>query len=571
MKSEATLAPSISNPPPAPWWGLSRRGIALLALVAIATIAVYLPSLRNGWVADDLPILVQNHAIRTSSYITNAFTHDFLWSTSSHDPNTQAHSDYYRPLALVWFAINAQLFGVNHPAPWHLMKIVLQVVAVLLCFRAAQLLTGEVVVAMLAAAIFGLMPAHVEPVAWASAIPEQLSTVFELAALIFLIQRKPGLIGTKLGWSRGLMLSALFYAFAILTHESAIFFPVIVFAYVMLFEGEPDKETRPARQVRAARTNAHIVGALTACIPFLIVTLVYAFARMHALGDHTFGMPHNHAESQLHFAAGAEPGRGAAQIAMTLPMVVLMYLGILAIPGMANPMHSIEWTTHLDPRVFIAWAALIVLAAIAIAFASRSSRRKVYLFCAIWSLVTIALALKINTIWWLDQDRYVYAASFGWSLTLALAVFEISTIGARARLAVGIATALLLLSYGIATIRGQRYWYDDLAYYTRAVQVKPNDPYYRLAVGNLLEDAKDTAGAARQLEIAESLKPQDQYLHLRLAQIYMKLGRIKDFQREYNTFEESGASMIKSVHVGPDGKPDEQSAAEPQSPSAVTH
>ena len=183
---------------------------------------------------------------------------------------------------------------------------------------------------------------------------------------------------------------------------------------------------------------------------------------------------------------------------MTLPMVLLTYLGILAIPGVANPFHSVQWTTHLDPQVFIAWAALIVLGLLAIAFASRSPRRRVYLFCAIWGLVTIAPALKIDTVWWLNQDRYAYAPSFGWSLALALAVFEISTVGARARLAVGIATALLLLSYGIATIRGQRYWYDNLAYYTRAVQVKPNDPYYRLAVGNLLEEAKDPAGAAKQ-------------------------------------------------------------------------
>ena len=92
-------------------------------------------------------------------------------------------------------------------------------------------------------------------------------------------------------------------------------------------------------------------------------------------------------------------------------------------------------------------------------------------------------------------------------------------------------------------------------------------------MGNLLEDAKDPEGAVKQLEIAESLKPEDPYFHLRLAQIYMKLGRIKDFQREYNTFENSGASVIKSVHVGPDGKPDgkpdEQSAAAPPAPSAV--
>ena len=154
MKSGATLAPSISNPPPpARWWGLSSRGVALLALIVIATIAVYLPSLRNGWVSDDLPALVQNNAISTSSYITNGFTHDVLWSIKQFNPDLQVHSASYRPFEIVWFAINAQLFGVNHPAPWHLMKILLQVVAVLLCFRVAQLLTGEIVVALLAAAI----------------------------------------------------------------------------------------------------------------------------------------------------------------------------------------------------------------------------------------------------------------------------------------------------------------------------------------------------------------------------------------------------------------------------------
>ena len=58
----------------------------MLALVVIATIAVYLPSLRNGWVSDDLPILVQNKSIRTSSFIANAFTHDVLWSIKQHDP-----------------------------------------------------------------------------------------------------------------------------------------------------------------------------------------------------------------------------------------------------------------------------------------------------------------------------------------------------------------------------------------------------------------------------------------------------------------------------------------------------
>ena len=77
---------------------------------------------------------------------------------------------------------------------WHLAKIVLHAVVVILCFRVAQLLTGEIATALLTAAIFAVMPAHVEAVVWASSIPEPLSTAFELGALLCPIGAQAGLV-----------------------------------------------------------------------------------------------------------------------------------------------------------------------------------------------------------------------------------------------------------------------------------------------------------------------------------------------------------------------------------------
>ena len=57
-------------------------------------------------------------------------------------PDALPQSAYYRPLQNVWFAANVWLFGMN-PAAWHLAKIVLHPVAVMLCFRVAQLLTAR--------------------------------------------------------------------------------------------------------------------------------------------------------------------------------------------------------------------------------------------------------------------------------------------------------------------------------------------------------------------------------------------------------------------------------------------
>jgi len=115
-------------------------------------------------------------------------------------------------------------------------------------FRAAQLLTGEVVVAMLAAAIFGLMP-RTSSLWCGRRHPRAAIHVFMLAALVFLIQRKPG-------WSRGLILSALLCVRNPHARERNLF-SVIAFAYLMLFEAAPANDTRP-RAGRAPRAPTPI-------------------------------------------------------------------------------------------------------------------------------------------------------------------------------------------------------------------------------------------------------------------------------------------------------------------------
>ncbi len=111
----------------------------------------------------------------------------------------------------------------NHPAAWHLEKIVVELIAVMLCFRLAQLLTRSTAIALLTAAIFGLLPANVEAVVWASAIGEPLSAIFEMGALCCLINREPGQ-----RWSRGLVFALVLYAGALLSHETAVLFWLIV-------------------------------------------------------------------------------------------------------------------------------------------------------------------------------------------------------------------------------------------------------------------------------------------------------------------------------------------------------
>jgi len=153
----------------------------MLALIVIATIAIYLPrpAQRLGL---DRPAGARSQSVNPEL----VFCWELIHPRRSYGRSTRTIRTSRRtahPTGRSSWCGSRPMRGCSdsvHPAAWHLAKIALHVLAVLLCFRVAQLLTGDVVVALLAAAIFGLMPAHVEPVVWASAIPEPLSTVFEL-------------------------------------------------------------------------------------------------------------------------------------------------------------------------------------------------------------------------------------------------------------------------------------------------------------------------------------------------------------------------------------------------------
>jgi len=512
-------------------WGLSPRQAAMLAGIVIATIAIYIPSLRNSWVFDDWKEFVENKTIHSWPFIWNAFRYDSWWFLN---PDHLPQSAYYRPIENLWFAANDFFFGKN-PALWHLAKILLHAMVVVLVFRLAQLLTGDAATGLLTAAIFAVMPAHVGGVVWASAIPEPLSTAFELGAMVCLIERGPG-------WSRGLFGAVILFACAMLTHESAILFPLIVAVYVFLFEEDgqvSDSETQ------AVRTRRRIVSALRTCAPFVAVVFAYMCARLNALGFNLlFGIHYNAGASMV--MPGVEVSRphyGPLAIFMTLPVALITYVAVLALPAMSGPTHAVEWITHPEPIVFISATALVILGAAGFALAWRSPNRRIYLFCAAWGFLTIAPALNLNALWWLVDDRYLYAPSFGWSLAFALAVVEIAATGSRARRTVGAAMTVLLALYALSAMQTERYWHDDVAFFGRCVEIGPTVADYRWRLAAAQNKAHDVQGAARTLEQGTILDPDDAHLHLKLAQQYQMMGRQLDFQREFQKFNELSAAI----------------------------
>lgn len=523
----AIEAPADQAPSAALIWSLSRREAAILGAILIATIVVYLPSLRNGWVFDDEPQIVHSIPLHSWAGIGKSFLYDSWWFLA---PNELPQSAYYRPLQASWFGLNFMIFG-NHPVAWHLEKIALQLISVALCFRLTQLLTRNSSIALLTAALFALTPANAESVVWVSAIGEPLSTTFEMAALCCLINRKPGL-------SRGLVFALMLYTGALLSHETAIFFVAIVATYIFLFEaGEGDLFRR-------------VISAVTASSPFVVFAMLYMCARLNALGwNFLFGVHQATSSGVLRGVVEAKVHHRFADVLMTLPSALLDYIGVFAVPWMAGPAHAVHWITYPQPALFLCVAALLVILAAAFIPAWRSSDRAIYIFAGVWAVITIAPSLNLNALWYLVDDRYLYAPSFGFCLAAGVALVRLSAVGSSSRKLVGAMVSVFLVACATSTMQTEHYWYDDVAFFTRCVEIDPSVSDYRLKLAASQNIAGDREAAARTYESAVALAPDDPHIHLKLAQQYQSMGREMDFEREFLKFNELSAARIERQHT----------------------
>jgi tetratricopeptide (TPR) repeat protein len=338
-------------------------------------------------------------------------------------------------------------------------------------------------------------------------------------------------------------LSLLFFAFAAFVHESAVVFPVLIAAYVFLFETGEESAGASSSEERSVSAGARLVTALRSSAPFFAVSALYLAARALALGaGATFGLSHTKTTVGVdlvkrkivpHRVPSNPP---AMSLLTTLPAVLCEYLAVLLLPWLAGPAHPVDFVMTAGLANFYLPLGALALAAVAGFLAFRKSpRRRLYLFCTCWWLVTLAPALSLNQVVSLVQDRYQYVPSFAVCLLVAdLATrFQISIFSRRAIAAA--ATAVTLLYVAIVW-RSEPIWHDDVAMFGRCVEMFPNSAHYRQALADTLKERGDLQGATRQLAEAVRLEPNSPVTHYALGQLYERMGRTADAEKEFHAY-----------------------------------
>jgi tetratricopeptide (TPR) repeat protein len=145
--------------------------LAGAALIAVAVVVAYLPSINGGFVMDDNELIINNQLVKSADGLY------YFWCT------TQT-PDYW-PVTNSNLWIDWRLWG-THPAGYHATNLILHVVEALLMWIILRKLS--IPGAFLAALIFALHPVNVESVAWISQRKNMMAMLFFLLSILWYLK-----------------------------------------------------------------------------------------------------------------------------------------------------------------------------------------------------------------------------------------------------------------------------------------------------------------------------------------------------------------------------------------------
>ncbi|MEN3330727.1 MAG: protein O-mannosyl-transferase [Blastocatellia bacterium] len=499
---------------------MSSRAMALVVMGI--TFLAYVGTLGYEFVYDDRGQIVNNPFIKSWHYLPRYFT-DHVWGHV--DPTMLGN--YYRPLFLVWLFINQTLFGLN-AAWWHMTTILAHVGVTYLVFALARRLLKNVTAAAIAALVFGLHPAHIESVAWISGITDPLLALFFIPSFMFYLNWRDARAGNRVEHHQSafyrqpafqLAASLLFFVLAMLSKETALVLPALVFGMEWIYGDGPFIR----RAVVAARTAA-LYAALA--VPYLVVRSVVLKGLGHQLSTVS-----------------------AQTTVKTWPSALWFYVTHLVWPANLSCFYDLPFVTELTLTNFALPLGGLLAIALGLWFIwrrlERETRRRMAISC-LWLVLPILPVLNLSVFAGgeLVHDRYLYLPSIGLALLVGLGLSRLNVghlqlFGQPALRFAGI--LLLTLGLGFATVNQHQYWASELLLFQHGLTVAPASRIARTGLANVLSDRGYFDAAVGMFNEVIERYPTNWKAINNLGCTYLKMG----------SFNEAEATLRRGIDIKP--------------------
>ncbi len=218
-----------------------------------------------------------------------------------------------------------------------------------------------------------------------------------------------------------------------------------------------------------------------------------------------------------------------ADVVFSAPSILLFYLKKLFFPWnlagtYVNPL--VESPTTL---FWLQLSAVVVGAAVIALLAIRY--RSLFGLAAALIVIPLLPALAVIRIYRqgsITSDRYLYLPSAGASLLVALIVQKVWSLGRPAKEMAIVVVSLVFMTFSVMTISQQKYYQDEIAFFSRVIEISPSDAFAMDQLGNVYLDQGRKDLAVEQLQRASQIAPGDQKIKLSLARGLFAAGKYRE-------------------------------------------
>jgi Flp pilus assembly protein TadD len=448
----------------------SRKSIALLICLAIILTGstIYWQVGNYGFTSfDDNGYITENAAVSQGLTIEAV-----KWAF---DLNVKHF--YWQPVTWLSHMLDVELFGLN-AGPHHLINVLIHIINSLLVFALLSWLTGKLWRSGFVAVLFIVHPLNVESVAWIAERKNVLSTFFWLLTMLTYIRYavRPTIAGY--------LLTLLVFGLGVLTKPMLVTLPFTL----LLLDYWPlkrlDLGQRSESPDQAMTTPTGPMPLIIEKAPLLALALTVALIVSNSAPIVTFeNVPLNLRLANAitlywHYLAK-----------MVMPLDLAMYY--------PYPAEINFWPT-VGAALWLMCVTAVVL---------KAYKCKPYLTMGwLWYLGTLVpvLGLIQAGFWPAVADRWAYVPMIGLFIIIAWGVPELVSARRWRKPLLTVTTVTILIILATASWRQTKYWADDIALYTHAIEVGSGHPLIysnlgaALAEKNRLDEAIDYYRAALQ-------------------------------------------------------------------------
>ncbi|MCB9328140.1 MAG: tetratricopeptide repeat protein [Lewinellaceae bacterium] len=513
-------------------FSLSSYSYSKLYLILFAfSFLLYANTLNHEYTQDDAIVITQNEFTNQGiSGIPKILGNDtFLGFFKSEEKLNLVSGGRYRPLSLILFSVEVQLFGLN-PFYGHLINVILYALLVLMIFKSLNLVLNYAQLyddatnkslSFLIALAYSAHPVHTEVVANIKGGDEILAMLFSMISFYyswkFLISSK-----TKD------VLVALFALFlGLLSKENSISLVFIIPMSMLLFSDFSFKEiTRKASLL------------LIPAVAFVLIRMNIVKSALSEVPNELMNNPF------LKIVNGQYIHYNFSEKLASIIYTFGEYLRLLLFPHTLThdyyPM-QVGLKSWGNPEVIL---TIMVIATLLYLVFSKRKKWPLFTFSILYFAASIFLMSNLMfPVGTNMNERFLFMPSLGFSILTVLGFYKLYTKGNK-NATIAIFTILIIL-YSAKTISRNRVWHDDYTLFTTDVEVSTNSAKCQNAAGGAILDKMDkndqniinseSLRAEGHLKKAVEIHPNYAAAHLLLGNALLYQGKHQEAIIEYET------------------------------------